>query len=108
AAEGLEVAGVVERTRHCLGAVDFAECDDLLHVMAGIEPACGELGVIDFGAWGERKEPSELPLRPRAAPLSQQGARMIGVFDVPAAIVGSPMTSDELVPMVDAQAIGIG
>ncbi len=108
AAEGLEVARVVERPRHCFGAVYFAERDDLLHVMPGVEPACGELGVIDFGAWWERKEASELALRPRAAPLGQQGARMIGIFDVAATIVGSPVTSDELVPMVDAEPIGIG
>ena len=107
AAEGLESEGVLHRSGDRLGAVDLAQGDDLLHVMAGIEAALGERLVIGFGLGREGEEAPEELLLAGIAPLLQQCLGMIRVLDILMALVTARMARDEPVLVVDTEPIRI-
>ena len=59
AGEGLIGEGIFQCARHRIGTVDFAQSDDLLHVMFGIEPPLFQLLIVVVGLGTEGEEPQE-------------------------------------------------
>ena len=90
------------------GTVDFAQCDDLVDVVSGIEAAQLKLCVVGFGFGREGEEALQELLMTGASALCEEFARVVGIFEVAVSVVASGVSGDEFVIVVDAQAVGIG
>lgn len=108
AGEGLEGESVFHRASHPFRPVDIAQGHDPAQVMAGVEAPLSQSLVVILGLWGERQKTHQELLFACIAALLEERARMVGVFDVLMALVAAEMPGDELLAIVDTEAIGIG
>jgi len=88
--ECLEVECVLHGPGHRLLAVDFAECDNLLHVMAGVHAAIFKFPVVvlGLGAKGDK-------------------AHMVRIFKVFMSVIGPWVTGDQFFTVIDADPVRI-
>jgi hypothetical protein len=108
AGEGLEGESVFHRASHRFDPVDIAQGHDLAQMMAGIEAPLLQFLVVLLCPWGERQETHQELLFACVAALLEERARMVGILDVLMALVAAEMPGNELLAIVDTQAIGIG
>ena len=67
----------------------------------------GRLQHAAIGVGGQGEEALHEFLMPCAAPLREQLARMVGIFEVAMALIATRMSGDEFVVVINAQANGI-
>lgn len=94
--------------RYRFDPVDIAQGHDLAQMMAGVEAPLLQFLVVLLCLWGERQETHQELLFACVAALLEERARVVGVFDVLMALVAAEMPGDELLAIVDTEAIGIG
>ena len=104
AGEGLAVEGILDGAGEVVLAVDVGEGDDFVDVDAGVETALGELVVVVFGAGAERVEAQqELGVAGFAA-LVEEFFYVVGIFEVPVALVAAGMSGNQIGPVIGAPA----
>ena len=105
---GLALDGVLDGEGYFFGAVDFGEGDDLVDMNALVEVAGGELLVIVFGVWADGVEGEQPFGVASAAALVEEFFDVVGVFEVAVALVAAGVGGDELVGVIEAEAVGEG
>jgi hypothetical protein len=105
--EGLEEAGILDSPVDGMLAIDFTEGDDLLEVMAGVEAALFQFTVIIPGFVWEVEEAHEEFLIPSLGSVLDQTFGMVGVFIVFVSIISADMAGDEILLMIDTNAIRV-
>ena len=105
---GVAGDGVVEGEGDFVRAVDVSEGDDFVDVDAGVEASGAELVVVGFGAGTEGVEGEEPFGVAGAVALGEQFFDVVGVFEVAVALVAAEVGGDEVVGMIEAEAVGEG
>ena len=108
AGEGLKEEGILHDPFHGLGAVDFAQGNDLAHMVGWIDAPVLELPVVVVCFGAKRDKAHEDLLVGGLFALSDQLLGMIRVLDVLVPVIGSWMAGDELIVVIDADPVGIG
>ena len=103
--ECLEVECVLHGPGHRLLAVDFAECDNLLHVMAGVHAAIFKFPVVVLGLGAKGDKAHEDLLVAGFFALSDQLLGMVRIFKVFMSVIGPWVTGDQFFTVIalDAQ-----
>jgi hypothetical protein len=76
--------------------------------MLRVEAALCELSVIEFGLGREGQKAQEELVIAGFFALRQEGLGMIGVFEIPMAVIAAGVAGDEVVVVVEAEPVGIG
>ena len=95
AAEGLKGEGVLEGAGDFFGAVDFAQGDDFLDVMGGVEAFVLQLAGKQLGLRARDQEGQQQSLIAGLFALRDQVLGVIGIGDVLTAIVTAQVGGDE-------------
>lgn len=95
---GAEGVRVIERATDGIGAVNFSQGHDFLHVMTQVEPAFGQLVMIGLRMGREPEEGEEEPLVTGFAALVQERLHVVGLLDVLPFLVAADMFGDQVVP----------
>lgn len=107
AADGLEGQGVGDGVRDLLRPVHFAQYDDLLDVMRGVEPLFLESAAIDLGLRGQLEEGQQQRLSAGPFALGQQLLGVIGVEGSLPPVIGTGVSGDELLGMEEVQLVRV-
>ena len=105
--ESLEEASVLDRPVNGILTIDFTESDNLLEVMARVEAAFLQFTVVILGLAREAEETHEEFLVPCLGSVLDQSFGMVGVFIIFVSIISAGMAGDELLLMIDAEAVGV-
>ena len=106
AGERLACDGVLHGKADFIGAVDVGQGDDLVDVDADLEAAGCELLVIVFGLRTEGIKGHQPLGVPGTVSLGEDVFDVIRVFEVAVALVAARMGGDEVVGVIEADALG--
>ena len=105
ATECLISPGVFQGALDLFRTVDFAQGNDLLHVMARVAALFGQPLIILGGVRREGQEPAQQLLGTGLTALGEQFLHMLRFFEVPVPVITARVLGDELILVVEAQAV---
>ena len=106
--KGAILEGIGQGTGDGFWAIDVTQGDNLAYVMMRVEAARFELSVIEFGLGREGQKAQEELVIAGFFALLQEWLGMIGVFEIPMAVLAAGVAGDELVVVVEAEPVGRG